>query len=182
MVFLRLGSLATWWMTPRPSPSREEKPALAIKALSAAEVEGFLAGHGLGLAKAAELNGYPGPKHVLELARQLDLNGNQTRRTQVVFDKMQATARTLGAEWVAREAALDSLLSRQAIMPPELAGRIDAIGSIKARLRFTHMAAHMEMMEILTREQVQIYQDLRGLDPGGNGAHHEHNQHAASAT
>ena len=31
------------------------------------------AGRGMGLALAAELNGYPGPAHVLELADKLDL-------------------------------------------------------------------------------------------------------------
>src|SRR5687767_11125254 len=43
----------------------------AIKALDAKDVDGLLAGSGMGYAKAAELNGYPGPMHVLELAEKL---------------------------------------------------------------------------------------------------------------
>jgi len=42
----------------------------SIKALSQAQIENFLSGAGMGFAKAAELNHYPGPKHVLELADQ----------------------------------------------------------------------------------------------------------------
>jgi len=43
-----------------------------IKSLSPDEVKDYLAGKGMGLAKAAELNHYPGPAHVLELASQLN--------------------------------------------------------------------------------------------------------------
>jgi hypothetical protein len=39
-----------------------------IKALSAQEAADLRAGRGMGLALATELNGYPGPLHVLELA------------------------------------------------------------------------------------------------------------------
>jgi len=45
-----------------------------IKALSEQQVADLGAGRGTGLALAAELNGYPGPSHVLELADKLDLS------------------------------------------------------------------------------------------------------------
>ena len=44
--------------------------ARAIKALSAEQIADLKAGRGLSLALAAELNGYPGPRHVLELVEQ----------------------------------------------------------------------------------------------------------------
>ena len=56
-----------------------------IKALSPEDVDAYLAGKGMGLAKAAELNGYPGPAHVLELASQLSLTSDQRARTQALF-------------------------------------------------------------------------------------------------
>jgi hypothetical protein len=34
-----------------------------IKALSTQEISDYISGRGMGLAKAAELNGYPGPAH-----------------------------------------------------------------------------------------------------------------------
>ena len=39
----------------------------ALKALSEDQIADLRAGKGMGLALAAELNGYPGPIHVLEL-------------------------------------------------------------------------------------------------------------------
>lgn len=52
----------------------------AIEALSPERVRGLLAGGWMGLAKAAELNGLPGPKHVLDLAEPLVLTPDQIVR------------------------------------------------------------------------------------------------------
>lgn len=43
----------------------------------------------MGLAKAAELNGYPGPLHVLELAVDLSLTAEQKAATETLFKSMQ---------------------------------------------------------------------------------------------
>ena len=51
--------------------------ARPIKALSDQQIADLKAGRGMGLALAAELNGYPGPLHVLELADKLDLSAEQ---------------------------------------------------------------------------------------------------------
>ena len=53
-----------------------------IKALSAADIKMYLEGHGMGLAKAAELNHYPGPRHVLDSATELKLSHEQFIKTQ----------------------------------------------------------------------------------------------------
>jgi hypothetical protein len=73
----------------------------SIKSLSDDEINGLLAGSGMGLAKAAELNGYPGPAHVLELASELDLTQVQRTATQALFASMQSKAAKLGAALVA---------------------------------------------------------------------------------
>jgi hypothetical protein len=45
----------------------------SIKALSPEDIDELRKGAGMGLAKAAELNGYPGPLHVLALTTELRL-------------------------------------------------------------------------------------------------------------
>jgi len=50
----------------------------AIKGLSHEDVEELRRGGGWGLAKAAELNGMPGPAHVLELKDKIALTPDQT--------------------------------------------------------------------------------------------------------
>ena len=49
--------------------------ARAIKALSDDDIAALRKGEGMGVAKAAELNGYPGPAHVLVLAADLPFLG-----------------------------------------------------------------------------------------------------------
>jgi hypothetical protein len=120
----------------------------AIKALSAEEVEGYLGGAGMGFALAAELNGYPGPKHVLELADSLGLDA-------VV-------------EW---ERALDSLFSARAITPERLEKHTAEIGILQAEVRYVHLLAHLETVGVLTDEQVVRYGRLRGY---GDPAHGDH--------
>jgi hypothetical protein len=68
----------------------------SIKALSQQQLSDLGAGRGMGMALAAELNGYPGPSHVLELADKLDLTTDQRGRVKALFDAMKAEALTIG--------------------------------------------------------------------------------------
>src|SRR5271154_7187001 len=83
--------------------------ARAIKALSDEDIAALRKGEGMGMAKAAELNGYPGPKHALDLAQQLQLTDAQRRDVQAIFDRMSAAAKPLGDELIAQEQSLDQL-------------------------------------------------------------------------
>src|SRR5258707_9037178 len=85
--------------------------ARSIKALSDEDITALRKGEGMGMAKAAELNGYPGPAHVLALAKQLSLTEGQLRQVQLVFDRMSAAARPLGDEVIAHERTLDRLFA-----------------------------------------------------------------------
>jgi hypothetical protein len=68
-----------------------------IKSLSQKEIEDLRAGAGMGYARAAELNSYPGPSHVLELADQLGLSLEQRAATKRLMDAHKAEARAIGA-------------------------------------------------------------------------------------
>lgn len=76
--------------------------ARAIKALSEEEVADIRAGKGMSLAPPGELNGYPGPLHVLDLAASLNLSDQQRTRTHTLFRQMQAEARAAGEDLFAR--------------------------------------------------------------------------------
>src|SRR3954454_12926522 len=79
----------------------------SIKALSEQQVADLSAGRGMGLALAAELNGYPGPSHVLELADRLELSADQRTRIKALFDSMKAETLPLGSKLIDQEADLD---------------------------------------------------------------------------
>lgn len=134
----------------------------AIKSLSPEEVDDLLAGRGMGLAKAGELNRHPGPRHVLDLARELALTAEQTRAVRAIFDRMEAEARKLGAEIVAREAALDRRFAAGTVELVALGAETETIGALQGRLRAVHLAAHVETRDVLTPAQVARYDELRG--------------------
>ncbi len=86
-----------------------------IKALSPENIEGYLSGEGMGFAKAAELNHYPGPKHVLELADELHLSKAQIDKTKAIFGEMHEKAVSIGKVIVEKEKILDHLFANQTI-------------------------------------------------------------------
>ena len=149
-----------------------------IKSLSPEDVQAYLAGKGMGLAKAAELNGYPGPAHVLELAGPLGLTPEQRRRTEALFASMEAKAASLGRALVEQERALDRLFATKAANAERLSRVLDEIGALQARVRGAHLEAHLAQVEILTPEQTARYAQLRGYgagaSPPGHGHRHKH--------
>lgn len=150
-----------------------------IKALSPEEVEQYLAGQGMGYAMAAELNGYPGPKHVLELADELELDDEQRAAVEVSFDRMQARARDLGRQVVEMERRIDRAFASGEVAAETLREDLVALGELQADLRFAHLDAHLETKAILTAEQVARYVALRGYADGDRGEHagHPHRHH-----
>ncbi|NND45559.1 MAG: hypothetical protein HKN58_09565 [Xanthomonadales bacterium] len=148
---------------PSPYAGEQHRP---IKALSAQRVEGLLAGAGLGYAKAAELNHYPGPRHVLELAEQLSLSESQVEQTRAIEARMSGRAREIGQQIVALETELDRAFANGNIGPDRLESLVSRIARLTGELRMAHLGAHLEQRAILTDKQVSLYDRLRGYAQG----------------
>src|SRR6516162_1914120 len=155
----------------QPYASLEARP---IKALSEQQIADLRAGRGMGLALAAELNGYPGPMHVLEMADALDLSSQQRAKMQELFAAMKAEAVPLGERLIAQEAELDKAFANKTITAATLAASTEAIGATHAALRQAHLKYHLSTVEVLTPAQVQRYGQLRGYK---GGVQHPHSQH-----
>jgi Spy/CpxP family protein refolding chaperone len=155
----------------------------AIKALSPEQVDDLQSGRGMGLALAAELNGYPGPLHVLELADQLDLTASQRAETQRLFDAMQADAVALGEQVIAAEAALDRLFATGTASDAAITAAAVEVGRAQGVLRAHHLRYHVAMRELLSPHQVARYGQLRGYaaeaahGPRAHGDGEAHDEH-----
>lgn len=149
----------------------------AIKALSADEIQSYLNGKGAGLAKAAELNHYPGPAHVLELADKLELRAQQKTRTEAIFKTMQADAIRWGKALIDKEQELDRRFASNAITPEELRSLLEQIGKLQAEVRRAHLYAHLQQRAVLSSEQVAKYDSLRGYRSGQGHSHSGHAGH-----
>ncbi|WP_146589535.1 hypothetical protein [Puniceibacterium confluentis] len=153
-----------------PYAGQDQRP---IAALSSQDIEALLAGQGWGFAKPAELNGYPGPSHVLDLAEDLDLSAQQRAQVQRIFDRMQTEAQALGAQYVAAESALDAAFAANAITAEQLTVLTGQAAMIEAQLRRVHLAAHLETAPVLTRHQTMIYNKARGYGEGAGPSQHD---------
>jgi Spy/CpxP family protein refolding chaperone len=144
--------------------------ALGVRAFE----ETLRAGKGMGLAQAAELNGYPGPAHVLELAVQLELTPEQRAQTDALFQQMQSRAIRLGKALVEAERTLDQLFASRSITPVLLSRSLEHIGQLQGQLRQVHLEAHLEQTAVLTQQQIAKYIELRGYGTStGHGRHGE---------
>lgn len=154
--------------TSQPYAGLEARP---IKALSEEQIADLQAGRGMGLALAAELNGYPGPIHVLELAESLELSETQRAQVQELHAAMQAEAVPLGEQLIAQEAGLDRQFADKTITEAGLERATHAIGSTQAALRAAHLKYHLATIKVLQPTQVQRYAELRGYASGGESGH-----------
>jgi Spy/CpxP family protein refolding chaperone len=143
-----------------------------IKALSEQQVADLGAGRGMGLALAAELNGYPGPSHVLELADKLELTADQRASIQRLFDSMKAEALPLGSKLIEQEADLDKQFASRTVTPESLKASTAAVAVTQGELRETHLKYHLSTVAVLSPAQMQRYAELRGY--GDQLMHHHH--------
>ena len=147
-----------------------------IKALSAEQIDDLRNGRGMGLALAAELNGYPGPRHVLDLADQLGLTIEQQVEAQRLLDEMQAQAMQLGEQVIAGEAALERMFAVGAASDASVQTATIELGQLQGALRGHHLRYHLTMRDLLSPHQVMRYRQLRGYSVEGAHGHGAHGE------
>lgn len=124
--------------------------------------DSLLSGDGMGLAAFAELNGYPGPKHVLVLKEQLGLTREQVNNTEQLLSNVLVSAKFKGQEIVDAEEEVNKMFEAGNVSEKILRGRVERIGRLRGELRFIHLQAHLKMKQILSSNQVERYMELRG--------------------
>jgi hypothetical protein len=162
--------------TPGPYAGQQHSP---IPGLTEAEIASYREARGMGLARPADINGYPGPLHVLEQADALGLTDEQRAAVQALYDQMRSEASVVGEQFLARYGALELAFRDGTITPEGLGELTGEIGRVEGTLRATHLKYHLATRAILTTDQVGAYMRLRGytndsVPPG----HHPGMQHA----
>jgi hypothetical protein len=141
----------------------------SIKALSDEQVSDLRAGRGMGLALAAELNGYPGPLHALELADKLGLSTEQRSSINAALNSMKSETTAVGEKVIAGETELDRLFASGKITPENLDSVVMRIAAAQGELRAAHLRYHLQRKTILSTQQAITYSQLRGYSAGQPG-------------
>ena len=116
----------------------------------------------MGFAKPAELNHYPGPGHVLELATEMELTDEQRSEIEAIHAEMKERAIELGEAIIEAERSLDRRFKHQQIDDETLDAATREIAWLYGALRYAHLRAHLATREVLSEDQVARYDRLRG--------------------
>ncbi len=158
--------------TMSPYAGQEQR---TIKALSNQEIQDLLEARGIGFAKAGELNSYPGPLHVQQLADQLALSDAQRAATDSLYANMREKAVSIGRQIIEAERTLDRAFADARINSTMLRSQVKAIAVLQGDLRTVHLDTHLAMRSLLTLAQISQYDTLRGYK--GNLTQHDSSQH-----
>jgi Spy/CpxP family protein refolding chaperone len=147
------------------SPDAEDFAATAsIRALTPEEIAQIERGEGAGFAKPAEFNGVPGPRHVLDLAAELGLTDEQRTEIQAIYDEMTAAVIPAGERYLAAQQALEEDFRAGTMTEEELPRRVGEVSRLRGDIATIHLSAHLLTAKILTPEQIETYNRLRGYE------------------
>lgn len=156
----------------RPSPYVGQE-GRTIKSLSDEDINALTHGKGWGLAKPAELNGVPGPAHILELKEELQLTPEQVTSIQALWETMNQSAKHYGERYLQSEAKIERFFNETETDEKQLPLLLADSANHLAKLRHVHLQAHLKAKPLLTTHQLMRYQHLRGY-----GSSDKHNQHS----
>lgn len=133
-----------------------------IKSLSETDLEELRRGGGWGFALPAELNGKPGPAHLLELQDELGLSKDQVKKIEAIHSEMREQAIVVGERFIEAEAALSEAFAGDQLDLAELNKLVEVAEAASAELRLVHLSRHLQTTPLLSADQIQQYNILRG--------------------
>jgi hypothetical protein len=110
-------------LTPTPGPYAGQQNN-SVRGLTEAEIANLREARGMGLARPADINGYPGPVHVIELSDALSLTTEQRDTVAMLYQQMRAEAIPIGEQILAQYGALESSFHERTVTVDALA-RLD---------------------------------------------------------
>ncbi|WP_409523924.1 hypothetical protein [Nitrincola sp. MINF-07-Sa-05] len=134
----------------------------AIKSLSESDIAELEKGGGWGMALVAELNGIPGPAHLLELKDRIELTEEQIERITLQLKVMKAAAIPVGQQLIRAEAELERAFQSGEINEAGLMTLLEYSEKARTELRFIHLSQHLTTPALLTQKQITRYNRLRG--------------------
>jgi hypothetical protein len=119
----------------------------------------------MGFAKAAELNGYPGPRTCSSSRRSSTSRRSNAPIRRRFSTRCRRRLRRWGASW-SRPSARSIAVRVEVRDGGSLAAALARIGELQAKVRGAHLEAHLAQARILTPGQTARYVELRGYGSG----------------
>lgn len=133
-----------------------------VRGLTTQAVDDLLNGRGAGYAITAELNSYPGPRHVLDLRQELALSPEQVQSIEAIFQQMSEAAKSVGQAIVEQEQKFSNAFASNTITEAEIEAQTQELAMLYSKYRTIHLQSHLKMKQLLSPQQVMKYDQLRG--------------------
>ena len=154
-------STPAWTQSVHKTSPHAHARSAEVSGLTADDVRALQNGEGMGLARAADLNHFPGPKHLLDLGAELNLNPGQIKRIRAIHGRMKAQAIAKGEDILEAEAHLAGLFASGRPSAAQVKRITEQIGIMRGQLRAIHLIAHIDSTRELTAAQIEGYDRLR---------------------
>lgn len=102
------------------------------------------------------------------MAPELQLTDRQRMEIELIFQNMSNKAKSIGAAIIDIEQDMDRVFANKTITEEKLKLMLDNSADLYGQLRFVHLSAYLDTVQILTIEQVQMYNMMRGYDSGSS--------------
>ena len=136
--------------------------------------DGLLNGEGMGQAQYAEMNGYPGPKHILDLADKLKLTDTQKKSIQEIYQEMSLRAKELGKRIIGVEEEMHEAFRTGLVNESSVRDDAEQIGRMRGKLRAVHLIAHIRAKKFMTDDQIALYTKLRAEEQNSSSKATQH--------
>lgn len=147
--------------------SGARSPKEIPSALTLQETEALLSGESINEFLPAETFGYPDPRQVAAMGKQLELSDEQKNMLQNILQIKRNQALYFGNKIVAEELLLDDLFRKNEANFANLGNRLESIGGWRWRLRQIHLEAYLKTRIVLSPDQLKRYQTLRAMQSKG---------------
>ena len=162
VLLLAMGSMPATAKQAHDPSSHAHSRGTEVASLTDEEVRALRQGEGMGLARAAELHHFPGPKHLLELASELGLSDDQIARIRAIHARMKSEAVAKGEAIIMAEGHLADLFASGEPTAREMTRVTGHLGAMRGQLQAIHLLAHIEATRELSAGQIREYDRLRG--------------------
>ncbi len=133
----------------------------AIRSMPDQEYLDYKYGREMGMAAVAELNNYPAPELVQKLEKQLKLTDVQRAELAKIIAAREFKAREMGGFILTQESRLNALFEAGKATDGSVIYYTNKIGLYLGELRNAHLQAHLKTRNLLTREQVRMYYQIK---------------------
>jgi Spy/CpxP family protein refolding chaperone len=112
----------------------------------------------------AEVNGFSSPLKIISMKDQIGLTKDQQKKIEEIMENLPVSATIKGQEIVEAEEDLGGLFQIGKINEKTLRTKLEAIGKLRAELRFVHLQVYLQIRQLLSFNQWELLREIKASE------------------